>query len=173
MVKSPTPRSRRRDLPFSKEHGIWIVRNFDTITLPHIQAYLLFKPANHKVPSPNAFLRVFQRFDLTGGVTNQDIQLRFHTQKLQLDGGILHCKPIRKSDNSITRSWHQYYFIWPEVRGSATCCQWWWRQDGASVPMTDVITFVKEKSGRNLWSRYSPYQNIFEILYWGFADAEV
>ena len=74
MVKSPTPRSRRKDSPFSKEEEIWVVRNGGSKTPTKIRREFIihFNITNrHRVPDPIQFKRLLKRFDKTGGVTGQ------------------------------------------------------------------------------------------------------
>ena len=72
-MKSPTPRSRHSNSPFTKEEQIWIVRNAadkSPITLRR-EFIIHFKKTNkHLVPRPDAFKAVVKRFDATGGVTS-------------------------------------------------------------------------------------------------------
>ena len=71
-MKSPTPRSRQNDSPFSKEEEIWIVRNagdkpFVTV---RCQFIIHFKKTNkHKVPRACTFDLLLRHFNKTGGVT--------------------------------------------------------------------------------------------------------
>ena len=74
MVKSPTPRSRQKNTPFTKEEEIWIVRNAGSKGSMQIRREFIIqfsKSNKHKVPGPRAFRRIVERFDSTGGVTGQ------------------------------------------------------------------------------------------------------
>ena len=75
MVKSPTPRSRRSDCPFTKEEQIWIVTNSAQKTPSQIRR-LFIRDRNivnkHKVPGRHAFKRLVDRFQTTGGVTGSN-----------------------------------------------------------------------------------------------------
>ena len=72
MVKSPTPRSRQKNTPFTKEEESWIVRNAGSKGSMQIRREFIIqfsKSNKHKVPGPRAFRRIVERFDSTGGVT--------------------------------------------------------------------------------------------------------
>ena len=71
-MKSPMPRSRRSDAPFSKDEQIWLIFNSQGKTATQLRrAYIRhFRIKNkHLVPPPNAFKQVVARFADTGGVT--------------------------------------------------------------------------------------------------------
>ena len=72
MVKSPTPRSRRFDTPFTKEEEIWLVVNAKGLRYEELRREFIinFKKTNkHSVPKARAFKRVLQRFGVSGGTT--------------------------------------------------------------------------------------------------------
>ena len=75
MVKSPTPRSRRSDCPFTKEEQIWIVTNLAQKTPSQIRQLFICDRNivnKHKVPGRHAFKRLVDRFQTTGGVTSSN-----------------------------------------------------------------------------------------------------
>lgn len=71
-MKSPTKRSRRVDTPFSKEEEFWLVLNCKGRTKTELRRDFIrhYDITNHKkVPRPEAFRRIINRFGKTGGVT--------------------------------------------------------------------------------------------------------
>ena len=74
-MKSPTPRIRRHDSPFTKLQEVWIVQRSAFFTPNQLRRAFITEflgDQNHKkAPGRNAFYRLIQRFSETGGVTGK------------------------------------------------------------------------------------------------------
>ena len=74
-MKSPTPRVRRNDSPFSKAQEVWIVQRSAFLTPSQLRRAFITEflgAENHKkAPKRYAFSRLVQRFSETGGVTGR------------------------------------------------------------------------------------------------------
>jgi len=75
MPKSPVPRIRRHDSPFSKEEEVWLVKRSAFMTATHLRrAYIVqfLGTRNHRdAPHRKAFQRLIKRFEESGGVTGR------------------------------------------------------------------------------------------------------
>lgn len=74
-MKSPTPRIRRFDSPFSKDQEKWIVKRSAFLSPTELRRafvkHFLGYENHRKAPDRNAFSRLVERFDETGGVTGK------------------------------------------------------------------------------------------------------
>ena len=75
-MKSPTPRIRRSDSPFTKEQEIWLVKRSASLGPTALRRAFIIQfldkdEGYKKAPHPKAFSRLIERFDQTGGVTGK------------------------------------------------------------------------------------------------------
>ena len=75
-MKSPKPRIRRVDSPFTKEEEIWKVKRSafmtpTSIRRAFIKEFLCPIARQHDAPDHYAFLQIIKRFDESGGVTGR------------------------------------------------------------------------------------------------------
>ena len=75
IMKSPTPRMRHHNSPFSKEEEVWIIKRSAFMTATQLRrAFIgefLAPHAHAQAPHRRAFQRLVKRFDESGDITGR------------------------------------------------------------------------------------------------------